>query len=184
LGDMQTKIHPVQVVPITLLKKDSDNPNRMTNSQRTALSESFSEYGFIVPIITNEDFLIADGEQRLEVAKQLGMKEVSIIKLPIKDVDRRILRQVLNKLKGQHDPALDSLEFQKIIASGQEERLKSLLVISDDRLKKLLDAGREETGLPLEDKFEVIVECTSEEHAQKTFGELQEKGYRCRVLIF
>jgi ParB-like chromosome segregation protein Spo0J len=76
------------------------------------------KYGFIVPIITNKDLLIADGEQRLQEAKAIGMKQVQIIRLPVEDVDRRLLRQVLNKLKGEHEPKADAEEFQRIIDAG------------------------------------------------------------------
>ena len=38
---------------------------------------------------------MADGQQRLKAAKELAMEEVSAIRLPIEEVDRRLLRQVL-----------------------------------------------------------------------------------------
>lgn len=109
------EIPPSELVSINELKVDSDNPNRMTPQQRKALSESISRYGFIVPIITNKDLLIADGEQRWKVAKTLNMTHVPIIRLPVEDVDRRLLRQVLNKLRGEHELLADAYEFDKII---------------------------------------------------------------------
>lgn len=80
----------------------------MTENQRTSLRESIIRYGFIIPVITNRDLLIADWEQRLEVAKSLGMKQVKVIRLPVEDVNRRLLRQVLNKLKGEHQEDLNA----------------------------------------------------------------------------
>ena len=63
--------------------------------QRKALAENMKRYGFLIPIITNQDGLIADGQHRWEVAQSLGMTQVPVIKLPIHDVDRRILRQAI-----------------------------------------------------------------------------------------
>ena len=47
------------------------------------MKKSIRRCGFIVPIITNKDLLVADGEHRPEAAKALGMKQVSVIRLPV-----------------------------------------------------------------------------------------------------
>jgi hypothetical protein len=39
---------------------------------------------------------VADGQQRITAMKELGMTECSVIRLPVKDVDRRLLRQDMN----------------------------------------------------------------------------------------
>jgi len=76
------QIPPVELVDVASLKVDGQNPNKMSVKQHKALRESILRYGFIVPIITNKDLLIADGEQRWQEAKTLGMKQVQVIKLP------------------------------------------------------------------------------------------------------
>ena len=101
------KIPDRELVEIGKLKTDGNNPNRMTEVELIALKANIKKYGFIVPIITNRDLLIADGEQRLVAAKELGMEKVPVLQLDIEEVDRRTLRQVLNKLKGTHDIGLD-----------------------------------------------------------------------------
>jgi len=65
-----------EVVAIDKLKTDGDNPNVMTKKQKEALRKNIEKFGFIIPIITNKDYLIADGEQRYEIAKEMGLKEV------------------------------------------------------------------------------------------------------------
>jgi ParB-like chromosome segregation protein Spo0J len=47
----------------------------MSREQRNRLKTSIQKFGFIVPIITNKDLLIADGE-RLIIAKELAMPNV------------------------------------------------------------------------------------------------------------
>lgn len=129
---------PVELVPIEKLKVDGQNPNVMNERQISALADSIRRYGFIVPIVTNEELLIADGEQRVAAAKLAGMAQVSVIRLPVKDVDRRLLRQVLNKLRGEHEPLADAREFDRIVAEGREDDLKYLLQLSDGKLGKSL----------------------------------------------
>jgi DNA modification methylase len=122
--EISIKIPKISNFVITELKTDGKNPNKMTEKQKTALKKNIKEFGFIVPIITNEDLVIADGEHRWICAKELGMREVPVVRLPVSDVDRRILRQVLNKLKGSHDKKLDFEEYSLIL--NESENLNKL----------------------------------------------------------
>jgi DNA modification methylase len=123
----------------------------MTKEQLERLATSFKKYGDIVPIITNKDLLIADGEQRWTVAKSLGMTQVSVIRLPVEDVDRRLLRQVLNKLRGEHELLLDAEEFEAIIDLGRKDDLKYLLDLTDGKLERYLN----ELHPPKDEDFEI-----------------------------
>jgi len=106
--------------------------------QFNALKESIKRYGFVVPIVTNKDLLVADGEHRLKAAKELGLKQVSVVRLPVDDVDRRLLRQVMNKIRGEHDVFLDAEEYYRLVSSGSRELVKGLLNESDLRIDNLL----------------------------------------------
>lgn len=81
-----------ELVATSELRVDGKNPNRMIRQEIDRLKKSFETWGFLVPIITNKDLLIADGEQRRTAAKELGMNEVLVVRLPVEDVDRRLLR--------------------------------------------------------------------------------------------
>lgn len=136
-----------ELVDINSLSVDGENPNLMTKKQREALKQSILRWGFIIPIITNKNLLISDGEQKWEVAKDLKMPQVPIIRLPLKDVDRRILRQVLNKLRGKHDIIKDALEFKLIDEKGAFKDLQTLIAI-DKRDLALYQQMLESADLP------------------------------------
>jgi len=106
--------------------------------QFRALKDSIKRYGFVVPIITNKELLVADGEHRLKAAKELGMKQVSVVRLPVDDVDRRLIRQVMNKIRGEHDLFLDAEEYYRLVSEGSRDLLKGLLNESDLRIDNLL----------------------------------------------
>jgi len=181
----EIQIPPVELVSIEELKVDKQNPNKMSKEQLAALRHSIERFGFIIPIITNKELLIADGEQRYTVGKDLGLKQVPVVRLPVEDVDRRTLRQVLNKLKGKHDPRLDALEFQRIIQEGGRDNLKALLNVSDQAITVMLKRLDEEDGQglgTLDATFEVVVSCKDEEEQKRTFEDLKESGYNCRLL--
>jgi ParB-like chromosome segregation protein Spo0J len=178
---LEIEMPQIELVEIEKLQLDGCNPNKMKKGQLKALKDSILKWGFIIPIITNRDLLLSDGEQRLEVAKELGMKKVPVIRLDVEDVSRRLLRQVLNKLRGQHVPELDKEEFLRIIEAGGEEDLRKLLVASDKQIREAL-SQEEQNGLYLDTQYEVTVECIDEIEQKKTYEYLTEKGYKCRVL--
>ena len=128
------EVPPAELVDVNRLSVDQENPNRMSARQFQALKKSIRSWGFIVPIITNRDYLIADGEHRLKAAKALGMKQVSVVRLPVDDVDRRMIRQVMNKIRGEHDLFLDAEEYRKFVdlfATTQNGRFsKNALVVT------------------------------------------------------
>ena len=94
-------------------KSDENNPNKMAIKQKEQVWRSLEKYGWTYPIITNKDGVFADGEQRAEVCKEHGEFFAPVLRLPVSDVDRRILRQILNKLKGKHSKDLDADEYTR-----------------------------------------------------------------------
>ena len=133
ISDIQIPIP--EIIDINLLREDKKNPNVMSDEEKLRLMKFIKKHGFIVPIVTNQDLLIADGSQRLDAAKKLGMKQVSVIRLPLKEVDRLLARQVLNKLKGKHDPTLDTDEIELIKKLNGQDDLKNLLAIDPKTLE-------------------------------------------------
>ncbi len=59
---MTIKIPKTEQIDITLLKTDGQNPNSMSKERFNALKKNLLRYGFLVPIITNNAMMIADGE--------------------------------------------------------------------------------------------------------------------------
>ena len=177
---MSIIIPAAEIAKVSELKTDGQNPNKMSKEQLERLKASIKKWGFIIPIITNKDLLIADGEQRFTAAKTLGMTEVSVIRLPVEDVDRRLLRQVLNKLKGEHQKELDQEEYERIIEAGKEADLKYMLMLSDEKLNGVLN--KEEKGVNFDESFEVVIECEDETQQEAIYNKLTGEGYKCRVL--
>jgi len=112
--------------------------------------------------------------------KELGMTECSVIRLPVKDVDRRLLRQVLNKLKGKHYRELDSAEYLRILEQGEKEDLKALLESVGEELPEDLDDREISTTIP--ETYELIVECRDETDQKEKYEKLKLEGYKLRIL--
>ncbi len=168
-------------VKINDLKLDpEDNPNRMTLTQLDRLKASIKRWGDIVPIVTNSELLVADGQQRISAMKELGMTECSVIRLPIKDVDRRLLRQVLNKLRGKHNKEMDSAEYLRIIDEGEKEELKLFLQSVGEKLP--LEVDEHDVSFSVPETYEIIIECKSEAQQKEYFEKLKAQGFKLRIL--
>ena len=108
------------------------------------------------------------------------MTECSVIRLPVKDVDRRLLRQVLNKLRGKHNKELDSAEYLRILEQGEKEDLKALLECVGEKIPEDLDDHEIPVTIP--GTYEIIVECRDEADQKRIFEKLKLEGYNLRIL--
>jgi ParB-like chromosome segregation protein Spo0J len=167
-------------VRISDLKFDQDNPNRLSLLQLDRLKASIRRWGDIVPVVTNSDLLVADGQQRVTAMKELGMTECSVIRLPVKDVDRRLLRQVLNKLRGKHNKELDSAEYLRIIDEGEKDELKLFLESVGENLP--IDVDEREVSFSVPETYELIVQCRDEADQKAKYEKLKLEGYHLRIL--
>jgi len=142
--DVETKVEVPEAFKPLLedlrkLTKDQQNPNRMTKRAREGLWRSMQKYGWIYPILVDQKGMLGDGEQRLETC--LAHKEYygPVLRLDVDDVDRRLLRQITNKLRGTHDPDKDLLEYQRLIEGGRRKELISILKIREKELREALE---------------------------------------------
>ena len=183
--DKKTTIRvPEAYVPLLedlrLLSSDQNNPNRTTLKQQEQIWRSLQKYGWAYPIITNIDGVYADGEQRAEVCKQHEEFFAPVLRLPVSDVDRRMLRQILNKLKGKHNRELDEAEYIRILQQGEKEDLKALLESVGEKLPE--DSDDRELSLTIPETYEIIVECNGEAQQKQIFEKLKSEGYKLRIL--
>lgn len=134
-------------VPPDALETDGDNPNEMTDEQFGLLCERMQDNGWLGgPIITNTDGLIADGEHRWRAAQELGLKEIPVKQYDIPDSKRRLWRQELNKIHGEHDTKRDALEYDHLLGEGYTEEVEALTEAADEDLDELLAELRLEGG--------------------------------------
>lgn len=165
---------------IRLLQLDQNNPNRTTIRQQEQIWISLQKYGWTYPILCNKDGLLVDGEQRTEICKQHDEFFAPVLRLPVSDVDRRMLRQILNKLKGKHNRELDAAEYMRIIQQGEQDCLKALLASVGERLPE--EILERESSITIPATYEIIVECRNESDQKQIFEKLRMEGYKLRIL--
>jgi ParB-like chromosome segregation protein Spo0J len=165
---------------IRLLKSDQNNPNSMTIKQQEETWKSLQKYGWTYPIVTNKEGVFADGEQRTQVCLKHNEFFAPVLRLPVSDVDRRMLRQILNKLRGRHNRELDVAEYMRIAEQGEKDCLKSLLASVGEKLPQELLEREYSVSIPA--TYEIIVECKDEADQKRIFEKLKLEGYKLRIL--
>jgi hypothetical protein len=169
------------VEDLRLLRCDDNNPNKMTCKQKDQVWRSLQKYGWTYPIITNKDGVFADGEQRAEVCKNHNEFFAPVLRLPVSDVERRVLRQILNKLKCKHNKELDGAEYKRILEAGEKDCLKALLESVGEKLPAELGDEHDSLNV-IPSSYELIIECKDETEQQCFFEKLAGEGYKIRVL--
>ena len=130
-------------VAVDALGADGENPNEMTDEQFGLLCDRMRENGWLSgPIVTDTDGLIADGEHRWRAAQEIGLSEVPVRQFDIDDATRRLWRQELNKIRGEHDTKRDALEYDELLSAGKTEEVEALTDAADEDLDELLDEIR------------------------------------------
>lgn len=136
-------------VPVDDLETDGDNPNEMTDEQFGLLCDRMRENGWLGgPVVSNTDGLIADGEHRWRAAQEIGLSEVPVKQYDLDDATRRLWRQELNKIHGEHDSKRDALEYDALLSSGYTEEVEALTDAAGEDLDELLAEIRMDTSRP------------------------------------
>lgn len=127
-----------KVVQVSDIKFDQSNPNKMSEAKQVALRNSIKEFGYVQEIVIDKNTMeIADGEHRLKQLIELGNTEVEVLIYPFKDeVQKKIFRQIANKLHGEHDFELDLAEYRKILDANGED-YKVLMGFNEREMKEL-----------------------------------------------
>ena len=131
----------VEWIEVDKLKIDNNNPNKMSNDELEALKRNIQRFGWNMPIIVNKDYLIADGEQKLQAAKELQIKRVPVLIKDMTDTERMLIRQSMNKLRGTHNRDLDAAEFKRILEDTDMEELVNLTGITEQNILNTIEAN-------------------------------------------
>lgn len=144
-NNQEIKEFPIKYFLISKLKFDKENPNDMTEEEMNGLRESFKRFGDLNPAVVDQKLRIVDGEHRIKVLKEFGRTKARCIQRFFKnDTERRLFRQVANKLRGTHNPAKDSNEILEIMRNKELESLAVLIAKPQEDLSALIEMFHKE----------------------------------------
>lgn len=136
-------------VPIDELSTDGQNPNEQSEEMFGLLCDNMRTKGWLGnAIVADTDGLIADGEHRWRAAQEIGLEEVPVKFYDIDDAERRLWRQELNKISGEHDTKRDALEYDYLLDHGKSEDVTDLVDATGEDLDELLAEIRVDSSTP------------------------------------
>lgn len=142
-------------VPTDDLDTDGENPNEQNDETFGLLCERMRGRGWLGgPIVTDTDGLIADGEHRWRAAQEIGLEEVPVKQYEFTDAERRMVRQELNKISGEHDTKRDALEYDYLLDAGKSDEVHDLTTAAEEDLDELLAEIKVDTGQPAEYEYD------------------------------
>lgn len=148
---MSIQEHKLIELKISDIKLDPSNPNQMSQEQMAALRKSMQTFGYLAPVVVDQNNLIADGEHRVLIYKEFKKETVPAFRVQMDDTQRRLYRQTANKLRGMHNPQMDADEMALIYEKGKLSDLAQLLATQDQTLKDMMLRYRPELPFGHED---------------------------------
>jgi len=129
----------IKKVDISNIKFDDTNPNQLTDEQMDSLKMTMEKFGYLVPVILNKDYTVVDGEHRVRVYQDLGKRKIPAYVIDVDSIDLKILRQLMNKLRGEHDKQKDADEFKSIFDAGKLDEFSQLLAKDKSEFEQILE---------------------------------------------
>jgi DNA modification methylase len=131
-------------LPIESLHPAQYNPRRMAPQEMGKLRRSVERFGVVEPIVVRrEGNIVVGGHQRLEAAKQLGLKTVPVVFVDLGDAEAKLLNLALNKIAGEWDTVrLASLLSELRTLPTPELELSGFLKDEASAIIRCLDWGR------------------------------------------
>jgi ParB family chromosome partitioning protein len=158
----------------------SANPRK---NERAILkvAKSIKRFGFGAPIVARlANREIIKGHTRFRAAKALGLKRVPVRFMDISEEEGHKLAIADNKLGEISEWDDEKLEDMVLELSIEEAQL---LGFEMRELEKFAEDPQELKRVTIDQTFEVVVKCASEEEQLRVLGWCQENDIECRALI-
>ena len=99
----------IKELPLKELKPAAYNPRKKLkkgDKEYEKIKQSLLKFGYVDPIIVNDDLTVIGGHQRLTVLKDLDYETAKCVIVDLPKEDEKALNIALNKITGQWDEAL------------------------------------------------------------------------------
>lgn len=99
----------IKELPLKELKPAAYNPRKKLkkgDKEYEKIKQSLLKFGYVDPIIVNEDLTVIGGHQRLTVLKDFDYETAKCVIVDLPKEDEKALNIALNKITGQWDEAL------------------------------------------------------------------------------
>lgn len=149
---------PTKTVLMSDVRFDENNPNVMSKEKHQAFDSVITKYGFAKdPWLNEQDdgtYLVIDGEQGIRQMQYHNVQKFQAKIFHVTYTQVRMLRQIANKLHGEHDKSKDAYEFKSIFDNNKLEEFSKMLGEPIESFQEILEKKfgisfvKEETEIP------------------------------------
>lgn len=172
----------IEKVNIDSIKVYPNNAKIHTAEQIEEIKKSIQEFGNNDPIAIDEKGFIIEGEGRYLAQKDMGIKEIEVIKLTHLTEEQKVAYMLVhNKLTMNTGFDLDLLEeeLSKISSIDMKEFEFDIKEI-EEKLEE--EEKTQEPSFNYKEQYGVIVICKDEAEQEKVYNSLLDQGYECKVV--
>lgn len=172
----------IEKVNIDSIKVYPNNAKIHTAEQIEEIKKSIQEFGNNDPIAIDEKGFIIEGEGRYLAQKDMGVKEIEVIKLTHLTEEQKVAYMLVhNKLTMNTGFDLDLLEeeLSKISSIDMKEFEFDIKEIEEELEE---EEKIQETSFNYKEQYGVIVICKDETEQEKVYNNLLNQGYECKVV--
>lgn len=166
----------IEVVPISVVKENPDNPRIIKDEEYKLLVKSIKEFPEMLqlrPVVVNDKYIALGGNRRLMASKEAGLKAIPIIKASnLTEEQQRRFIIADNKSSGEWN-------FEMLREWDQEELKEwglDVPLFEEEQLIEDDNIDQEKT------QFKIEVICDSESKREKLYNKFIADGYNCRPL--
>lgn len=178
---MEIKSKQISEIEIESLILNPKNNNNHPKEQVERLAKLIKNLGFRQPVIvSNRTGFVVAGHGRIEAAKLLGMKKVPVMKQDFEnEAEEYAFLTSDNAIQSWSEIDLSKVNAE-IIDLGPDFDI-DLLGLKDFKIEPAEKIEEPEVDLNFDYKIEV--DCGDEDKQQMLLMELQDRGFKVRVLI-
>jgi len=153
----------IQKLKIENLKPAEYNPRKdlkPEDEEYQKIKKSLTEFGYVAPVIVNEDMTVIGGHQRLKVLKELGYTEIECNIVDLDKNKEKALNIALNKITGEWDNG----KLEELLAELKEADIDmDMTGFSFDEVDSILKdiTGSKEDDFDLDEALNEIEEPVS-----------------------
>lgn len=130
-------------IPTNQIFPNDYNPNVMDSETKWFLTRDIKENGFVEPILVRkveeERYEIIDGEQRWEVAKELGLTSIPAIVREMSELDRKTATINLDYIHGDENVFKTGKAYKKLKQHYSDVEIAERLAYNEDELGRVFE---------------------------------------------
>lgn len=170
----------VKDINITKIKPYKKNAKKHPKEQIERIAKSIKRFGFVQPVVLDENNVVIIGHGRCMAAKKAGLKVIPCVYAEgLTEAEIKALRLADNKLnESDWDYSLLDAEIEELLPDVDMSLFGFDTDMTDEELEEEI---QKEVSFKVKEKHQVIINCKDEKETIRVKKEIEQLGYSCDI---